>query len=329
MKSQLESSRFGSDSSQSVELSELRFDKQALESKLRKFAAHCQRLEDDKAGMTDALKSCSIDPSGDEDINDKIVTLCDKLAALEEAKSRRYSGDNKKLESLREENKTLLAKVQQAEENKQRANMKLKTYMERVEELQMSLEDSNENANGASSENSRKLQFLEQENLQLMLDYKSAKKQLQLSREEVEMLRLNAVENPTIDFSTIEFATVNTGEFSSLRAKKTDHALSRTSISGSAEKSNPGTTMPPTRPERKRSLHSSASPLVDATNTKEKGKRTPGAKKAKLDIPMSGTDTKKTRKSPKSELKRNRTRTPGLGEGAITDDENTAECKQS
>jgi hypothetical protein len=277
--------------------------------------------------MIDAMKSCNIDTRGEDDINDAIISLCDKLTALEETKSRRSSGDSKSLESLREENIILLSKIKKAEEIKQQSHAKVKKYMEKIEELQITLEDTNENANGASSEMSRKLQFLEQENLQLMLDNKSTKKQFHVAREEVEMLRMNAVENPTMDFSTVEFGTSDTADFSSLKANEVA-SKSKGAIAGIAEKAIVGSIKSAAASAKKRSHLSSASPLGDATNAREKRNRTPRAKKAKLDIPRSHKDTKKTR-SPVSELKRTRARTPGLGEAAIADEESTAECKQS
>lgn len=292
-----------------VELSELRFDKEALESKLRKFAAHCQRLEDDKAGMIDALRSCKIEITEESDINDSIIALCDKLTSLEESKSRNSgTDDSERLETL---NKTLLSRIEKAGENEQQLIIKIKGYEAKIDSLERAMQDTNESANGTKSEMSRKLQFLEQENLQLMVDNKSTKKQLQLAREEVEMMRMNAVDNPTMDFSTVDFgASTIDFEGSLVKSKETISLTPKVS-----EKTEIAVQPPRTTPRTFSAKKRSQTPLDDATNTRKKT-RPPSGKKARLDMPKSDSEVK-------------RSRTPGLGESAITDEENTAECKQS
>lgn len=292
-----------------VELSELRFDKEALESKLRKFAAHCQRLEDDKAGMIDALRSCKIDISDDGDINESIIALCDKVTSLEETKSRQ-TVDSTALESL---NRKLRSTIEKAQESEKESLTRLESYKKKIHLLEKAMHDRNEDASGIRSDMGRKLQFLEQENLQLMLDNKSTKKQLQLAREEVEMLRMNAADNPTMDFSTVDFggstidfkgAVANAKE--SISLTKTMTTPRATEKPGSARKSS----------VKKRSF-SSNTPLGDTTNSSRRSSRPPSGKKSRVDLPTSDSAIKRSR------------RTPGLGEATITDEENTAECKQS
>jgi hypothetical protein len=331
LESKLESLGNDGGSSLQVELSELRFDKEALESKLRKFAGHCQRLEDDRAGMIDALKSCNIDASLDDDINDAIISLCDKVASLEEGKSRRSSGESKFLQRLKEDNKILISKIEKGAENEQHLEAKVSECKKRIEALETSVEDSNENANGTKSEMDRKLRFLEQENLQLMVDNKSTKKQLQGAREEIEMLRMNAVENPTMDFSTVDFGISDTIDFSSLGAEK----RKRTSILKESKESSlnenanneKNSGIKPVLSARKRRHLSSHAPLENTTNiARGKSNRTPGVKKARVDHHKLEVGATKAR-MPGSDIKR--TLTPGLGEASMIDDENTAECKQS
>jgi len=160
-----------SDSVLKTELSELRFDKEALESKLRKFASHCQRLEDEKASTIDALRSCDINFTHEDDINEAIITLCDQLAS----KSARDSPGES--EHLKQENRSLMSKLESLSQSEKQLTSTVTRYQVEIEELKRSMRDSDDDASGVKSQMGRKLRFLEQENLQLMLDVKSSKKQ--------------------------------------------------------------------------------------------------------------------------------------------------------
>ena len=190
-----------SGSSLQSEMNELRFDKDALESKLRKYAAHCQRLEDDKSGIIDALRSCNRDHGDVGDINQAIVSLCDKLASLEQecetlTQAGRASDYESDIHSLRNENSVLAQKVTEYKEQ-------LGTFKKEGAKLHQEFENSNSDANDTDSEKESKLRFLQQENLQLMLDLKSTKKQLQTAREDLDLLRINGGGEPTLDFGAV------------------------------------------------------------------------------------------------------------------------------
>jgi len=283
-----------SDSALRTELSELRFDKEALESKLRKFAAHCQRLEDDKAGMALALRSCNIDTNEyDGDMNEAVIALCDKLTSLQEVesvRSRRNSGGNDRLES---ENVVLQAKLDRLVVSEEKLNERISRYQHEIDELRNRLKDVTENNSesvGENGEMSRKLRYLEQENLQLMFDVKTSKKQLQAAREEIEILRMNAMDNSTLDFGTVDF-----GSDSSQISKA----------------------MQPGKPSSKATSEPlTKAPLVDKTNKGAKHIDTRSTKQQLGKLPAA-TATDKLR--PKA---------PGLGEAAIQGDE-TGECTQS
>eukprot|EP00934_Nitzschia_sp_Nitz4_P004282 Nitzschia sp. Nitz4//scaffold303_size22340//9389//16391//NITZ4_008567-RA/size22340-processed-gene-0.14-mRNA-1//1//CDS//3329547057//4272//frame0 len=179
----------GTDDTLRAELSELRFDKQALESKLRKFATHCQRLEDDKAGNVETLRSCNIQLDDFQgDLNEAIVSLCDRLASLENAPVPTFDG--KELEAeirmLREKEKSLTHSLTKCQSEVQRLQGKLKALPAKSKD--------------ADEEALRKYRFLEQENLQLMRDLKTTKRQLQSTRDELEMLRVNGMDTTTMDF---------------------------------------------------------------------------------------------------------------------------------
>lgn len=197
-----------SDPSLRTEISALRFDKEALESKLRKFAAHCQRLEDDKASMVSALRSCNMDPATyGGDLNEAVISLCDKLTSIEQAegsRARRGSSDRDRLEKEKEE---LKSKLHHLLESQEELNGQLSRYQNETEELRKQLKamnGANIQSTGENGETSRKLRYLEQENLELMFDVKTTKKQLQAAREEIEILRMNAMENSTVDFGSVD-----------------------------------------------------------------------------------------------------------------------------
>jgi len=195
LQSQLSSSSSGPEDS---ELTKLRFDNEALEKKIRKFAVHCQRLEDDKENI---MQTLGLKKPGD-DISKAIVDLCDKLASLEKecdllAKSEsRASGSLVELEQLREKNSSL--KSQMAEYQKKidklvRAEVERKETVASLrreqEELKELAERARGNAESVESEKEGQLRYLEQENLNLIVDLKAAKKKLQDMKAEINMLR--------------------------------------------------------------------------------------------------------------------------------------------
>lgn len=283
----------GSDSALRTEVSELRFDKDALEKKLRKFASHCQRLEDDKAGMINAMRSCNIDPEAYEDLNEAVVHLCDQLASIQDngsvASSRRSSRSSHGLERENEELKVKLDRFSVAEE---RLSQQVSRYQKELEDLRKKLK-----ATSDSSDSAGKFRYLEQENLQLMHDVKSTKKQLQAAREEIEILRMNAMDNSTLDFGTVDLGSETSSQMSKSLSKH-----SRESVKG-------GSRPPPSSSSKK-------APLCDKTNARSESSQSKR--------PLVG-------RLPDSMVKRAKTTAsaaPGLGEAAIQGDE-TGECTQS
>ena len=153
------------DSEFRTELAELRFDKEALESKLRKFASHCQRLEDDRAAMTDVLRSCSMDLSDfDGDINEAVISLCDRLVSLEEGSSRARSTES---EISEEEKNTLERRISDVSKSEAMHSKQVTRYETEIKNLRsrMAIMEKNQSdVNGVNNDMGRKLRFLEQEN---------------------------------------------------------------------------------------------------------------------------------------------------------------------
>ena len=291
-----------SDSVLKTELSELRFDKEALESKLRKFASHCQRLEDEKASTIDALRSCDINFTHEDDINEAIITLCDQLASKS---ARDSTGES---ERLKQENRSLMSKLESLSQSEKQLTSTVTRYQVEIEELKRSMRDSDDDASGVKSQMGRKLRFLEQENLQLMLDVKSSKKQLQNAREEVEMLRLNAVDNQTMDFGNIDIDTTDTIELTEMVSKEINTVKSNDGTNKRIRNSAESLANKRSRTKKQ--------PLVEITNKIDKENCAPGRNSNRAILE-------------KSNANRNNIATPGLGEAATHDNDNTGECTQS
>lgn len=307
------------------EISELRFDKEALESKLRKFATHCQRLEDDKAGMADALKSCNVDIEAyGSDISEAIIHLCDRLTSVEEA--HRKSKISRSLDmqnSLAAENNQLRQRLEEVSSSENRMAEKLRTATREAEESKKALELHNPETSFTSTDTGNKLRYLEQENLQLMVDIRATKKQLQAAREELESIRMNAPDNnPTSEFGNIGFQTY------SGRSRGTallGEGVAETSDTIELTNLAKGYVVPITSASKKSPESQKRKILADNTNRAactdtttariEKRPRlvdAPGASALKV-----GNRRAKT------------TATPGLGESTSLESDSTGECKQS
>lgn len=286
-------SRLSDESREDSEVTKLRFDKEALENKLRKFASHSQRLEDERAGILQALRSTNPDEMENDDIEQAIVSLCDKLASLEKEcdsfvnSERRASSSLVEVDKLRTHNSSLQAEVLSSKKQIDKllqSETELKGLVASLkrdqQELQSLAERAHANAESLESEKGSQLRFLEQENLRLMDDLKASKRNLMNVKAELNMLRAQGV-------STVLDAT-------------------------------PGTT---TRKPGK------SSSIQDSTATASKQPRTPAKEnlknKASERLPPSSATAKH-----KSSSQRTR-RTPGFGEAFASSEENTQECKQS
>lgn len=320
---QTKMSSMGSEADTSSEISELRFDKEALERKLRKFATHCQQLEDDKAGIVDALGSCNIDVR-DGDITEAVIQLCDEKTSIQEALEKQKSNKafEKEKKSLQRNIEKLTEKLGQLEHE----NVELEAQLQNAEK---------EMATGHSEEHREKLRFLEQENLQLMQDVKSTKRQLQAAREEVVTLRMNVDQNPTSDFGNFDVRTSTRGTRSSLTtsSKEDSDTMELANLAAACSNNDTGTVL-------RRSTRKKRQVLSDNTNgTRNEERRTrssTGKKRQKVNAlfetkhamnPM-GNSTSENPAIEKA-IAMNRTATPGLGETSSLDTENTGECKQS
>jgi predicted nucleic acid-binding Zn-ribbon protein len=308
-----------------TEISELRFDKEALESKLRKFATHCQRLEDDKAGMADALKSCNVDIEAyGSDISEAIIHLCDRLTSVEEAHSKSKFGRNLELQnSLTTENDQLRRRLEEVSSSESRLMEKLKTVMRESEELKNSLELQNPDTASASKDMGNKLRYLEQENLQLMVDIRATKKQLQNAREELESIRMNALDhNPTSGFGDVDFQTFPRR---SRGTTSLDEGIAETSDTIELTNLARGYAIQKIAPSKRSPEGHKRKILSDNTNRAAQSDST----NARIEKQPRHRDVPAV-PALKNERKRaKKNATPGLGESSSLESDSTGECKQS
>merc|ERR1712238_110699 len=302
----------GAETDLKSENSELRFHKDALENKIRKFAGHCQRLEDDKAGMIDALESCNVDMEAHgDDVSAAVIHMCDRLTSIENIKTKGLS--------FEKENQSMEQKIDKMAQREQKLIEKLTQYQHEKTVMKKQLESAKNQSSTVDSEEIReKLRFLEQENLQLMHDFKAAKLQLQVSRGEVESLRMNV----ETDFGMMDLQTSTRDAASSLTtssSKGPPDTLDLTEMAKACSENKASTTAEPRRSLRntkKRNV------LSDQTNTNgprnEYRKENPTEKRQKY-IGERNID----------ERQMNRRSSPGLGESSSHDSEQASECNQS
>lgn len=167
-------------------LTTLRFDKEALESKLRKFASKCQHLEDEKMRILHTFKSAKIE-FADDNIEKAIVSLCDKVASLEEecdclAKFKNKSFANEvELTTLKHHNterNNKITELQRKIDNLKCIESEHKNALSSLTENSTKLRHDVDNARQEADSSQNQLKYLEQENLQLMMDYKAAKQKI-------------------------------------------------------------------------------------------------------------------------------------------------------
>jgi chromosome segregation ATPase len=136
---------------------------------------------------------------------------CESLADSE----RRVSSLLAEIEMLRETNIVLENKVNEFENKNQslsRSEVELGNALRLAEEKCASLLEeraklkirATRTSQDCEPEKSRQVKYLEQENLQLMMELKSAKKKLQAARSEIDNLRMEVLDEDSEDFESHE-----------------------------------------------------------------------------------------------------------------------------
>lgn len=271
--------------------------------------------------MADALRTCNIDIEAyGNDISEAVIHLCDKLTSAEEVRSKsKLAGVDKELEN---DNRNLRQKLEQVSQSEKRLMERLKNSSREAEELKKSIEMHKGEASGASTDVGHKLRYLEQENLQLMVDIKATKKQLQAARGELESLRMGAIdENPTTDFGNAYIRSGSTPARGIASTKECETETSDTIELTEMAKTFAGTKTLSAKDSR---AYQNRKILSDNTNQPagiESSAIRTDKRRRLVDSPMSTS---------KNERKRGKTAViPGLGESSSLDSDNTGECKQS
>lgn len=287
------------------DLAALKFEKEALETKLRKYLSYCKALESDKAQIIDALRSRRRNVV-DDDFAGAVVSLCDQLISLEE-ECDALSNAEGRVSSYLVEIEKLRERVASQESDVERAKTKItelarsetdmKAKLTKAEEKNASLREDREKLRNLPAKQqdepkkSRQVKYLEQENLQLMLDLKTTKKQLQNTRSELDNVRMKAWDQEDTDDLTNYAGPVETARSgSSIFSKSTE---------GSKQS-------PPMADKENKVVQHNAKATTESTTKRKlaRGK-------------LSGSRTRESNR-----------RSVGLGE-AGDDEENTGECRQS
>lgn len=179
------------------EVTKLRFDKEALESKLRKFASQCQQLEDEKLRIILTFKSAKLEFK-DENIEKAVVALCDKVVSLEQECDSLASYKNKvfsnqvEMTTLQQQKTDLISKItdlQRKIDNLQWNESGHKNLISSLTEGSTKLQNDVDSKRQEVESVRNQLKYLEQENLQLMIDYKAAKQKIHGLKAELNQLR--------------------------------------------------------------------------------------------------------------------------------------------
>jgi len=298
----------------------LRFDKDALEKKLRKFAAHCQHLEDERASIIEAIRPCSKDNGNiEEDVVRGVVSLCDRLNSLEEECNALANAENRAtsflfdIETFREKNlalQTEISSFHQRIEKLLQSDAQLKSEVSKLrnqrDELHKLVEGTEGNADRLENETSHQIRYLEQENLQLMMDLKTIRKQVHKARAENTELRMNILDDAT---ENSEGSSKNT------QLKQAHHV--RTDFSSQGKENS-------TENEVARMSQNSSTKDEKTTKLSTQKHQSGSAKHSSTPL---GSSHKRSLYGTGSNRKMKAT--PVLGEIGVSNDENTQECKQS
>ena len=283
--------------SQSAEIQRLKFDKGALEKKLRKYATHCQSLEDEKERIADALSSSLTEKIPDGDIIGAIVALCDQCASLQ-----------KQCDALKIQSK-----------GHQNAFSRVKELEGIVSSLRSETEDLRQKlAKGQTSSDSesQKVAFLESENSNLLGTIKKLKSQVHNTRAELNALKIASIaDSPTRTYPRQPLKSTS------------DENIPPGSLLGKAVPQSAAKKAPIASPSSSKkenlTVQSSSSSLSSTSSTRKRRSQ-----------PTAVTEKSPKRKSVFSGIKKlkssNReSSAPGLGEASRVDSEKESECNQS
>lgn len=310
---------------QNEDVANLKFEKEALQTKLRKYVTYCKNLQTDKEQILDVLRSRKRDVM-DDDFAGAVVSLCDELTSLEEENEALSNIEGKassyltEVERLRQENELVQADMKEAQQristltrSEAELNQKIQAAKDKISSLREERESLKSRVNGESNDGRghRKVKFLEEENLKLHQDLKTTKKQLQNTKSQLDVLQMRgiAMDDDTEDLSPFRQELESTEEKNRNEPQEQRKELGESAFKSPDGKENGVNSIP------KSAVKSAFKPSRKEVKSSAKKRR---FAQANLN---SSTPCRKQR--------REISRSVGLGEPGPGDDENTAECRQS
>jgi len=298
-----------SSSPSKAEISELQEIKEALGTKLRKYAAHIKQMDQERSLAFHAMKKVS-DDLDEDDFVGSVTAMCEKFMAIEEecdALGKVEGRANSYLleaEQLRDINGALKMKLADSENQlkellKAKTNLQLKleesshaivSLQGEIDELKALENLAKGDFSKKESEKSRQISYLEKENLQLMLEIKNIKKEAHNLRLEIETLRRGSNQEITEDLK---------GFSSELLAA---NLFDKENINSGHQNSK-------------------------AAAVELSGKKSP-SRNVQCQVPLSSSNISVAASEKKKSTLRARSQGPELGQSSI-DDDATGECKQS
>ncbi|GMI09206.1 hypothetical protein TrRE_jg2670 [Triparma retinervis] len=195
------------------EIAKLKESNAVIGDKLRKYAEHCQKIEAEKAAIIDTIQSTGGAVDVENDFAGAVASLCEKLSAAEE--------ECEALASAETRANTYLTQLDRAKEVKAKLVDNEKVQADRIAKLQSIEATLSENLNNAENkvaelealtdelksmtnniagekgeveaEKTKQVRFLEQENLNLMMETKTLKRNLQTVSAELAAYRATSI----------------------------------------------------------------------------------------------------------------------------------------
>jgi hypothetical protein len=288
---------------ENAEITQLRFHIEACKSKLRKYATHCQKLEEERAGILHALRSTKIRGIEESDFSNSIVSLCDRVTSLEEECASHSKTGNRAvslsvdLEKLTQVNDSLKKEVTNSKDRVGRLLRSEGILKDELSSLQRQLTELQQVGG-----NEDEIRNLKRENLSLMEELKSVKKQLQRAKTETRMFHLQDSSDTTFEIDALKSRLAADSGVQNRVSDKVDSK--RRTETDSRKRSN---------------TFMNEENVPETENSKTRSAR------RKTTAPSAPSSTKK-RAAMSSTKKR---APPGLGESAEANDENTQQCHQS
>lgn len=177
---------------ESSDITKLRFDKEAIETKFRKVASRCQELEEEKEVCLNVLRRHL---PGVDDVNlvSSVATVCDRLTSDVKHRASSHFDEFGKEKSQLE----TTVEAQKAELHSLSATV-ASLQNELVQRKKASASDHD------TLELQQKVHFLEQENLNLMNEKKALKTKYHQAWKELNRLRMGGADDTTMDLQMLK-----------------------------------------------------------------------------------------------------------------------------